>query len=291
MTRQCWNFSSFDLLMECTFSNINLFQIFKTLTEGASSDLSRESIAQLVLPREEELVIDLSKPSLICDEEPLIRNFESSCAGKMHDMETPTTNHCQAPSRPIAFFDPQRSALNEKITIRSISKTLSLSQLSDKFELFTKFLKSNSDQKLKLQKLPNKNRQNYPKYTDQVFAIAIFQAKETAAQKLTPKNKTVPFKAFAAISGWMFIPRTDESLAYSCLDLDSKYHGSLVVDSEEYKEFLEMFDHVDIHKVPKTCDSFGSVPEVGLDYIQGRDKGNLTDLSAELRYVNLRFGE
>ena len=85
----------------------------------------------------------------------------------------------------------------------------------------------------------------------------------------------------------MFIPRTDESLAYSCLDLDSKYHGSLVVDSDEYNEFLEIFDHVHIHKVPKTCDSFGSVPEVGLDYIQGRDKGKLTELSAELRYENL----
>ena len=235
-------------------------------------------------------MINLSKPSFIRDEESLQRNFESSCAGKMHDMESPTTNHRQALSRPISFFDPQRSALDENITIRSINETLTLPQLSEKFELFTKFLKSNSNLKVKLQKLPNKNRLDCPKYTDQVFAIALFQSKETAAQKLTPKNKTVPFKAFAAISGWMFIPRTDESLAYSCLDLDSKYHGSLVVDSDEYKEFLGMFDHVDIHKAPKTCDSFGSVPEVSLDYIQGRDKGKLTDLSAELRYVNLRLG-
>jgi len=97
--------------------------------------------------------------------------------------------------------------------------------------LFTEFLKSNSDQKIALQKLPNKDSLDYPKYTDQVFAIALFQTKETAAQKLTPKTKTVPFKDFAAISGWMFIPRTDECLAYSCLDLDSKYHGSLVVEN------------------------------------------------------------
>ena len=139
MTRQCWNSSSFDLLTECTFSNINLSQIIIILTEGASSDVSRETIAQLVLPGEEEPVIDLSKPHSISEEELLECNFESSCSGKMHDMEKPTTNHHQAPSRPISCFDPQRSTCNENITIRSISENLSLSQLSEKFESLPSF--------------------------------------------------------------------------------------------------------------------------------------------------------
>jgi len=292
MTPRWWNTSSFDLLLECTFSNINLSQIFETLTEGASSDLSRETITQLVLPLEEEVVIDLSKSCSLIDMEPLECKLGSSY-GKMTDMDKPTTNNSQSPSRPISLFDPksQMTAHHENFTIRSRSEDLSFSQVSEEFELFTKFLKSNTNQKLVLQKLPNKDSLDYPKYTDQVFAIALFQTKETEAQKLTPKTKTVPFKAFAAISGWMFIPRTDESLAYSCLDLDSKYHGSLVVDSSDYNEFLEIFDHVDIHKVPKTCDSFGSVPKVGLDYIQGGDKGKLTDLSVELRYGNLGYCE
>jgi len=207
MTRRWWNTSSFDLLLDYTFSNINLSQIFETLTEGASSDLSRETITQLVLPSEEEVVIDLSKSSSFSDQEPLECNFGSSY-DKMPDTDKPTTNNSQSPSGPISFFDPksQMTAHNENITIRSTSEDLLFSQVSEKFELFTKFLKSNSNQKLVLQKLPNKDRLDYPKYTDQVFAIALFQTKETAAQKLTPKNKTVPFKAFAAISGWMFIP-------------------------------------------------------------------------------------
>ena len=130
MTRQCWNSSSFDLLLECTFSNINLSQIFEKLTEGTSSDLPRETIDQLVLPAEEEVVIDLSKSSSISDKKPLECNFGSSC-GKMPDMDKPPTNHTQAPSGPISFFDPQRTAHNENITIRSISEHLSFSQVSE----------------------------------------------------------------------------------------------------------------------------------------------------------------
>ena len=120
MTRRWWNTSSFDLLLDYTFSNINLSQIFETLTEGASSDLSRETITQLVLPSEEEVVIDLSKSSSFSDQEPLECNFGSSY-DKMPDTDKPTTNNSQSPSGPISFFDPksQMTAHNENIKIRS----------------------------------------------------------------------------------------------------------------------------------------------------------------------------
>ena len=117
MTLGWWNTSSFDLLQQCTFSNTNLSQIFETLTERASSDLSRETISQLVLPSEEEVVIDLSMSCSLSDMEPIECKLGSSY-GMMPDMNRPKTNISQSPSCPISSFDPksQMTAHHENIT-------------------------------------------------------------------------------------------------------------------------------------------------------------------------------
>jgi len=232
------------------------------------------------LPPDQEILKNAPLQHLTSQQETLM------CASDHEDKFADTSQQDIANDGPIqgGVFNPQVSQPDFIRCTESQETMLSCTDIDKKFELFNNFLLTNTNEKLAMQK-PTRTNPSVPKYTDQVFAIALFQKDRTDAEKLIPHSSLKGLQNFAEISGWIFIPRTDEAMAYSCLNLESKYHGSLVVGSAEYNDFRTIFDYVPIHEVNKNCEKFHSIPDVGLNYIQGSENPTLVSLSAELRYV------